>query len=477
MAADRRDAAAAPVPARRPHFGVWALLYAAAVFYASVVVTQGVMEFTWHDPEQVFWKLVNVPLVANGSDQRADWMGNLGMLLPLGFLTAAMLLPAPRPRGRTWGRQGALYGGVSRRVFAAIAALPVCFVFIVGVKYAQLFTPRTVTLNYIIAQTTGACLGILWCVVGIDAMTVAVRRIRDGSYQGLLALLRFYTLAVVFFVAAPFDVVLSAGDVADRLASLPNSLFAIPGADRPAHLRLLIVAGGAAMMMPVGMLLQATRPGQSLAGVAARGLVLAVGMLGLSMAILGASPTLVSVPLRMAGIIGGAVVYRILGRINLALWRRVLPWLAALGVLPYLGALLVANSLVSLRWRMPSDVLATFDPRFLLPFWTHYMVPKAQAIKSVVVHALMYLPVGAAVWAWFGGGAWQTRLAFVLAFVLGVVMEIGRLFTPGLMLDLNNALIGAIAAAGMVGLSRILWAMLESIRATRLAAEGSDRDG
>lgn len=448
------------------------------VFYASTFVTiTGVVYFD-RDPAEMWQKLLHVTLVEHGSDQRADWMGNLGMLIPLGFLVAAALLPAPRPVGRLWdqrgGRPGRLYGGVARRIFAAIVACVLCFAYIVGVKYAQLFSVRTVNLNYIIAQSFGAAIGILLCVCLIDPMTERVRRISAGSHAGLVALLQLYTLAVLVFVLAPFDVVLSAGDLADRLQVLPEALFTIPGSDRPAHLRLLIILGGMAMMAPVGMWLQARAPRSSLAAVLLRGVAMALAMLLLSMAILGASATLFSVPLRSAGILVGAMLYRWLARHRILPSRRVAAWLAALAVLPYLAALLVANSLVSLRFRPLAEVWATFDPRFLLPFWTHYMVPKAQAIKSVVVHALMYMPVGAMVWAWFGSGRWQVWLAAGLAFGLAVAMEVGRMLTPDLMLDLNNAAIGALAAGLMVGLSRIVWTMLEGLPAAQDGPDTAD---
>jgi hypothetical protein len=174
----------------------------------------------------------------------------------------------------------------------------------------------------------------------------------------------------------------------------------IPGADRPLHLRALIVLGGAAMLAPVGMLLQAAVPDRPLRRVAMLGLLLAAGMTLGSMTILGAAPSLFSVPLRWLGVIGGAVAYRWLRRHAIAPLRPILPWLAAAAVLPYLLALLVANSLLPLRWRSMAEIWAVLDPRFFLPFWTHYMVPKAQAIKSVAVHALMYMPVGMMVWAW-----------------------------------------------------------------------------
>src|ERR1700727_3241539 len=76
-------------------------------------------------------------------------MGNFLMLGPLGWLLAATF----SPRFET------------RRALSATAALSVfilCVGFILAVKWAQLFfPPRTVTLNYVIAQSIGAAAGIM----------------------------------------------------------------------------------------------------------------------------------------------------------------------------------------------------------------------------------------------------------------------------------------------------------------------------
>jgi len=174
--------------------------------------------------------------------------------------------------------------------------------------------------------------------------------------------------------------------------------------------------------------------------------------------------------------VAGIVAYRLLARHSLLPARRALGWLAALALLPYLAALLVANSVAGFAWRNPAEVWANLDPRYLLPFWTHYMVPKAQAIKSVVVHVIMYMPIGAMVWAWCGGGRWQAWLAGMLGVAVALAMEVARAMTPGLMLDLNNVALAAVAAGATVGLARMLWAMAASIHAMREQLAPS-RDG
>ena len=66
-----------------------ALLYAAVMFYASTVVSPVGFAFMPGDPVENFHRLIDIVMsgfVAHGSDQRADWMGNLTMTIPLGGL-------------------------------------------------------------------------------------------------------------------------------------------------------------------------------------------------------------------------------------------------------------------------------------------------------------------------------------------------------------------------------------------------------
>ena len=95
------------------------------------------MNFVYSDPVAAFHRFLATRFVEHGSDQRADWIGNLLMLVPFGFLAA----------GAIWPRRPAF------RLPAVIAAMLICSSVILAIKYLQLFfPPRTVTLNYIVAQ-------------------------------------------------------------------------------------------------------------------------------------------------------------------------------------------------------------------------------------------------------------------------------------------------------------------------------------
>jgi len=449
-----------------PRWAVWACLYALLVVYASTVISPLGVNFVPQDPEAAWRKFRSIGMGSLSSDQRADWMGNLGMLVPLGFCAAGALAGAA--------------GGIARRLLGGAAALACCILFVVAVKYLQLFfPPRTVNLAYIIAQSLGAALGVALYVAGHGVLRRAWAEITRASHRGLIALLAAYALAVLVFMLAPFDVVVSSDDLADRLASLPASLSALPGAGRPAYQRLAILAGNVGLLAPVGALLQLLRPADSLGRVALHGALLLAAATLASMFILSASPSLVAAGLRLVGLVAGAAAIRMLARLDARSWRHRLGWLALLAIPPYLLVLAAANGLARAEWEGPEAMVTLLqsDPRLLLPLWTHYIVSKAQAIKSVGVHLVMYAPVGVVVWARHGGGRLRMAQAGLLGFGLALAVELGRGMGPRLPPDFNNAVIGAFAAAAAVPLARVAWSMLESLPGAMAAGRGYRRRG
>ena len=110
------------------------------MLYSSTAVGPTGFHFVSLDPVEAFHRFLATRFVASGSDQRADWMGNLLMLVPFGFLVA----------GAIWPRRAAF------RLPAAAGTMLICMAAILAIKYLQLFfPPRTVTLNYIVAQGAG----------------------------------------------------------------------------------------------------------------------------------------------------------------------------------------------------------------------------------------------------------------------------------------------------------------------------------
>lgn len=442
-----------------PRWALWAALYALLVVYASTIISPLGVNYMPQNPAAAWEKFLGIRMGSLASDQRADWMGNLGMLVPLGFCVAGALARA------------------LPRAAAFITALALCVGFVVALKYLQLFfPPRTVNLAYIIAQSLGAMLGVVLYLTAYPTLHRAWADIAHASHRGLVWLLTAYALGVLVFMLAPFDVVLTRADWAERWQSLATGFLALPGQGRPSHQRLMILLGNIGLLAPVGALLLTLRPADGVARAATRGVALLLAANAASLLVLSTTPTLAAIALRGIGITLGAAAMHALGTQDMRRWRPRLATFALLAVVPYLGLLLLANGLAIRHWRGPEPLLA-MDQRLLLPLWSHYIVSKAQAIKSVGVHLAMYTPVGVAIWACRGSGRAQMAAAGILGFILSLAMEIGRAIGPGLAPDFNNAVVGAVAAAAAVPTSRVLWAMLENVPLHHAVAQRGPQPG
>ncbi|HET6306878.1 MAG TPA: VanZ family protein [Rhodopila sp.] len=434
----------------KPRYAWICLGYATLMLYASTVVGPVGFHLVFRDPAEAFRTFLATRFVATGSDQQADWMGNLLMLAPFGFLVA----------GALWPRRASL------RPLAVGGAMLLCGVAILAIKYLQLFfPPRTVTLNYILAQTLGAAIGS--CGFVVWRLLIARSLGRRNAAVTLVLLLRLYAASLLLFLLIPLDFALNPADLLAQLQRLPDALSMWPGGLRPLPVRALVVVASMAAFMPVGALLVLVRTGvyrvrRGLLAVAAQGLAITAGIFGLSALVMGANPVMGSILYRTAGILAGAALLRWLVRQDLARLRRrlrgLVPWLVPL----YLLALLLANRLVSLHWLAPSAAVAQAYKLGFLPLFDYYIVTKAQAAKNIAGHAVMYMPVGVGLWLRDPGRRSLWR-GFSLAALLSFAVELARYSRPGLEGDVNAVVLAGLAATATTGLMPAVWSMLVTL--------------
>ena len=434
---------------RRWRFAGLALLYAAVMLYSSTVIGPAGINFVYRAPAEALRLFLATPYVEHGSDQRADWIGNLMMLVPFGFIVA----------GALWPRR------VLLRIPAAIAAMALCIWVILAIKYLQLFfPPRTVTLNYIIAQTVGAAIGCCgWAAWHVRMNRLAARRDLVGAFVLALSL---YSGALILFTLMPLDFALDSDDLAAMLRRVPSTVWAIPGTGRPPQVRAVLVFMAGAAFIPVGMLLTFTRRGvyrvtRGLPAVTILGLLLTTGVYALSSLVISAFPVAPSILYRTLGIVIGAAALRWLVRQPpdaLRLWlRRAAPFLAV----PYLVGVLVVNQLISRYWMSWHQVVQQAYPLGLLPLFDYYIVTKAEAAKNIVGHVALYLPVGVLFWMRYGQGA--VGRAGVVAGLLSLCVEVARYFRPGLEGDFNAVVVAGLAAMmGAIAMPGV-WSMFKAL--------------
>jgi len=140
-----------------------------------------------------------------GVASRADLVANLLLFLPIGFFVTGAL------RADRRGRLGLAAAVALTAAFGASLSL--------AIEFTQVYFPaRTVSLNDIAAETTGAVLGALaWALLG-QAATDVVRDFSTTRERGGFAqrALQLYAAALVAAQLMPLDVTIDLGELAAK---------------------------------------------------------------------------------------------------------------------------------------------------------------------------------------------------------------------------------------------------------------------
>jgi len=431
---------------RRNHFLALAALYASAMVYMSLVLGPTGFHYVPLGFDEAWDKFLSVRFVSHGSNERPDWIANMLMPVPLAFFINS-----------TFGL-GIVTG---RRVTGIVVTLSVTIVFILAIKYAQLFfPPRTVTLNYITAQLIGAMLGVVAFQFSHTRLYPRLlRRFENGD--GLTIVLGAYTVFLIGYYLMPFDVTLSIGDLAARALELFDILFSVPGEGHNATYRLLLVVADTLTAIPLGMYLAVAGRERTTRRLVWRAIGVVLLIFFAQLFILGTEPFLVSLFYRGAGAIMGVLfIQRIKGkdlRKRHYYFSRYLP----VAIPVYLLLAMFVSGILSSQWWTLDEATNALEPRQFLPFWNFYIVSKAHAAQSLVVTAMIYAPIGVMVWLRRGFWSSGTKFSASLAFSLSLAMELARMMKPGLRPDFSDPVIAAFAAGVAFKAMPFLWRMFE----------------
>ena len=257
-----RDSTGPAFPTGR-HYGRLAVGFLAFATYGSLVPLDfrplGFAEAV--DRYRAAWQ---VPIRV---ESRSDWLSNVLLFVPLGFLIAGRLA-VDRPRWWSWS--------------AALVAVPAASATLsAAIEFAQVYFPtRTVSARDVVAETIGGAIGgALWLAFG--PRVTGLSRSRSAGRGGRAAwLLPAYLLALLLSRAMPLDLTVSPGELYHKykegmVALVPFAALATGSAGA-----VVRIADEAASFLGLGMLLAlADRPKpRSPRAVLAAGLILAASI-------------------------------------------------------------------------------------------------------------------------------------------------------------------------------------------------------
>lgn len=404
------------------------LAYVAFVVYGSLVP----LDYHPLPFAEAVARFKSIPYLALGVQSRADWVSNGVLYVPVGFLTVAL-----------FGAGGSLL----RRLPLLFGALAFSFALAVGVEFTQVFfPPRTVSLNDIYAECIGSVLGIVLAFRWADWLQRALTT-WAGKFDQLATFgLQAYAVLYVAFSFFPYDFLLSAAELGDKIDSGAwGWLLAGEGVERGKVVLAAKLFAETLAVLPIGLMLgrwNASRHMPVASNGVLLGLVLGLFIEVVQFFIYSGTAQGASVFTRAAGMHFGAVLWRERARLH-----GLRPWLSdgrrlALLIGAYGLALVAVNGVFDHAWQGGAAATASLAETRFLPFYYHYYTTEQAALLSLTSVALMYAPLGGLAWL----RRWPGAVAALLAGVLALAMEGAKLFLVGLHADPTNLLVAAVAA-------------------------------
>ncbi len=410
--------------------------------YVLFVVYGSLVPLDFHAlPRATAWDAFqHIRMYQLGIASRADWISNGVLYVPVGFLTAHFLI---QKHSRT--RQ------VLLMMLAGVFSVALAF----GVEFAQVFfPPRTVSLNDLLAESIGSVVGIFLAAKYSGWFGRLVQAGFVGTTKFATYLLEAYLVGYIAFSLFPYDLLLSAAELSQKLHGDNWGWLLASGDGKGVVLRALKLFSETFLTLPFGLFLGSRSATRSPPYTRA---IVVGALLGGSLEVAqfftasGVSEGL-SVLTRIAGVSLGLALWRYRSgwspeRLALLLRRFSLP----LGAI-YLLMLLQVNGWFSHKWTGFDHAMSRLGDLHFIPFYYHYFTTEAKALFSLASVALMYAPIGLFCWS----NRNSPRGALLLALATAAVVETGKLFLKGLHPDPSNLIVGALAALGAVHLARRL---------------------
>ena len=399
-------------------FSLW-LGFLLFVVYGSLVP----LDYRPMPMAQAWTAFQHIPYLNLGLGSRADWVANGVLYVPLGYLSATVLMRAQHP---IWN------------ACAMLLATVFCCAVATGVEFTQLFfPPRTVSQNDLFAESIGSVVGIAVAPLLLSWLRQLGMYWSLGGEQLKKYLLQAYAVGYLLLSFFPYDFLLSEAEVLGKLNSGNWGWLLAKSADRPAMAALHLVVE-VALAIPIGLLV-ARRAGSGFLP----GLMLGLVIEGVQFFIETAISQGLSVVTRTVAVMLGVALWRRRESLHVEYWREQLQRRALLLAPAYLLVLSVANGWTVQPLHGLHEALVQWHTVHLLPFYYHYYTSEARALVSLGSVALMYMPLAVLAWAL----RWRLHSVLVISGLSSLLVETSKLFLTGARPDPTNIIIAIVACA------------------------------
>ena len=185
------------------HYFTMSFIFSILVIYASLVP----LNFRPLLMTEALNRFSDIPFLSLGIDSRADWVSNILLFVPVGYLWAGTFLVNTN----------------SRVLIVIVTFCVVLFsvIFSLCIEFTQLwFPPRTVSQNDIFAESIGATIGgLLWCYIGQTVTDWIYSYTRQESRKKKIDWwLEIYMIGLVLYHFIPLDLTISSGELAHKFS-------------------------------------------------------------------------------------------------------------------------------------------------------------------------------------------------------------------------------------------------------------------
>lgn len=373
-----------------------------------------------------------------GAGSRADWVANILLYIPLGFSVSQIVAG----KSRSFIKNCLAYGAV----FFVCGIVALCIEF-----FQIFFSPRTVSLNDLIAEGLGSLLGIImWRIYGQRLKNVWHDLSKQATPETQLqALFIFYLIFILVLSLFPFDFLVSIQEIHRKLGAWKSQ----PAFGHGGMFWCKSLAE-AAFFMPIGGFIGLTFKRISFPQQIRRALIfgscLSFFTEVMQFFMVSGISSGFSVLLKSAGAATGVLATVVDYRLY---WRMIKPlaWIAAVLLVPiFLFTCLRLSGWGVSGWMGLQEGLKRCDVHMFIPFYYHYFTTETRAVVSALFNFCMYLPVGIGGWLLSISKREKNSLWMITAVVAGAglagIIETGKLFQDGLHPDFTNLILAGVAA-------------------------------